>query len=131
MSALNKRLILWLRSLISKWFQLKTITLLTYSSKKGVLLTWPKVTKILVPVTFVVKIVHSYESSSTYPVGCLVLWHINRCRLFNAKSIFMQIVIQFHTNQLSMSIQFNCQKDFSFKLFSLVKQFYFKQFSLA
>ena len=30
-----------------------------------------------------------------------------------------------------MSIQFNCQKHFSFKLFSLVKQFYFKQFNLA
>ena len=23
---------------------------------------------------------------------CLVLWHINFCRLFNAKSIFMQII---------------------------------------
>ena len=25
-------------------------------------------------------------------VGLLVLWHINLCRLFNAKSIFMQII---------------------------------------
>ena len=30
-----------------------------------------------------------------------------------------------------MSTQFNCQKHFYFKLFSLVKKFYFKQFSLA
>ena len=40
-----------------------------------------------------------------------VLWHINLCRLFN-------------TN-------FNCQKYFYFKQFSLVKQFKFKQFILA
>ena len=37
-----------------------------------------------------------------------VLWHINLCRLFNAKSIFMQIVL-FQTIQFSMSTQFNCQ----------------------
>ena len=51
-----------------------------------------------------------------------VLWHINLCRLFNAKSIFMKIVL-FQTIQFSMSTQFNCQKHFYFKLFSLVKQF--------
>ena len=43
-----------------------------------------------------------------------VLWHINLCRLFNAKFIFMQIVL-FQTIHFSMSKQF--------KLFSLYKQF--------
>ena len=33
------------------------------------------------------------------------LWHINLCRLFNAKSIFMQIVL-FQTIQFSTSTQF-------------------------
>ena len=50
-----------------------------------------------------------------------VLWHINLCRLFIAKFIFMQIVL-FQTIQYSMSTQFNCQKHFYFKLFSLFKQ---------
>ena len=47
-----------------------------------------------------------------------VLWHINFCRLFNAKSMFMQKVL-FQTIQFSMSTQFNCQKHFYFKLFGL------------
>ena len=38
------------------------------------------------------------------------------------KSIFIQIVL-FQTIQFSISTQFNCQKHFYFKLFSLVKQF--------
>ena len=33
-----------------------------------------------------------------------VLWHINLCRLFNAKSIFMKIVL-FQTIQFSISTQ--------------------------
>ena len=41
---------------------------------------------------------------------------------FNAKSIFMQIVL-FQAIQFSMSTQFNCQKHFYFKPFSLFKQF--------
>ena len=52
-----------------------------------------------------------------------VLWHINVCQLFNAKSIFMQIVSSISTIQFSMSTQFVCQKHFYFKLFSLFKQF--------
>ena len=28
-------------------------------------------------------------------VGCLGLWHIKLCRLFNAKSIFIQIITSF------------------------------------
>ena len=51
-----------------------------------------------------------------------VLWHINLCWLFNAKSIFMKIIL-FQTIQFGMSTEFNCQKRFYFKLFSLVKQF--------
>ena len=37
-----------------------------------------------------------------------VLWHINLCRLFNTKSIFIQIAL-FQTIQFSMSTQINCQ----------------------
>ena len=29
------------------------------------------------------------RDSKTYGLVCWVLWHINLCRLFNAKSIFM------------------------------------------
>ena len=50
-----------------------------------------------------------------------VLWHINLCRLFNAEYIFIQINGPISNNL--MSTQFNCQKHFDFKLFSLVKQF--------
>ena len=39
--------------------------------------------------------------------------------------------VLFQTIQFSMSTEFNCQKHFYFKLFSLVKQFHFKQFSLT
>ena len=35
--------------------------------------------------------------------------------------------VLFQTIQIFMSSQFNCQKHFYFKLFSLVKQFYFEQ----
>ena len=37
----------------------------------------------------------------------------------------------FQTIQFRRTTEFNCQKYFYFKLFSLVKQFFFKQFSLA
>ena len=37
-----------------------------------------------------------------------VLWHINLCRLFNAKSIFMKIVL-FQTIQFRVSMQFKCK----------------------
>ena len=43
----------------------------------------------------------------------------------------MQIVSSIQTIKFNMSIQFNCQKHFYFKLFSFVKQFLFKQFSLV
>ena len=59
-------------------------------------------------------------------VCSLVVWvlrHINPCRLFNVKSIFMKIV-QFQTVQFSISTQFKCDKNSYFQLFSLVKQFY-------
>ena len=36
------------------------------------------------------------------------LWHINLCRLFNAKSIFMKIVL-FQTIQFSISMQLKCK----------------------
>ena len=37
-----------------------------------------------------------------------VLWHINLCRLFNAKSIFMNILL-FQTIQFHISTQFKCK----------------------
>ena len=42
--------------------------------------------------------------------GCLFvfLWHINLCRLFNAKSIFMKLVL-FETIQFRISTQFKCK----------------------
>ena len=43
-----------------------------------------------------------------------VLWHINLCRLFNVKSIFIHSSILFQTIQFSMNTQFNCQKHFYF-----------------
>ena len=49
-----------------------------------------------------------------------VLWHINLCRLFNAKSIFMQIVL-FQTIQFSMSTQFKCQKTFIFQSIQFIQ----------
>ena len=52
-----------------------------------------------------------------------VLWHINLCRLFYPESIFMLKSVLFQTIQLSMSTQFNCQRHFYSKLFSLFKQF--------
>ena len=58
-----------------------------------------------------------------------VLWHINLCRLFNAKSILCKYSVLFKTIQFSVSTQFNCQKHFYFKLF---KQLYITiQFSLS
>ena len=44
----------------------------------------------------------------------------------------MKIVL-FQTIQFSMSTQFNCEKYFCFKLFSLIKQFYIQltQFSIS
>ena len=48
---------------------------------------------------------------NSWLVGWLVgwvLWLINLCRLFNAKSIFMKIVL-FQTIQFSISMQFKCK----------------------
>ena len=56
-------------------------------------------------------------------VGWLVLWHINLCRLFNAKSVFMEIVSSISNKSNYMSTLFNCQKHLYFNLFSLFKQF--------
>ena len=47
----------------------------------------------------------------------------NLQRLFNTKSIFIQIAVLFQTIQFSVSNQFNCQKQFYFNQFSLFKQF--------
>ena len=61
-------------------------------------------------VLFLSSFVISCISLLTRLVGW-VLWHINRCRLFNTKSIFIQIV-QFQTIQFSISMQFKCQNSF-------------------
>ena len=44
--------------------------------------------------------------------------------------LYQQTVL-FQTIQLSMNTQFNCQKRFYFKLFSLVKELIFKPFSVV
>ena len=59
-----------------------------------------------------------------------VLWHINLWRLYNVRSIFLQILL-FHTIQFSISTRFNCQKCFYYKQIQLIKPLYFKQFSSA
>ena len=69
------------------------------------------------------------DFSTMLLIGWLVgwiLWHINLCWLFNAKSIFIHINSSFKKIQFNISTQFNCQNYFYFKLFSSVKQFYFK-----
>ena len=58
-------------------------------------------------------------------VGWLVGWillQINLCKLFNAKSLFMQIVV-FEAIQFSMNTQFNCPNHVYFELISFNKQF--------
>ena len=42
---------------------------------------------------------------------------------FSVSTVSMSKTVLFQTIQFSMSTQFNCQKHFYFKLFSLVKQF--------
>ena len=54
---------------------------------------------------------------------CLFLWHTNLCMLSNAKSILYKWTVLFQTIHFSLNTQFNCQKDFYFKQFNLVKQF--------
>ena len=49
-----------------------------------------------------------------------VLWHINHWKLFNAKSIFIKIVL-FQTIQLSINTQFKCEKN-NLMVFGLIKQ---------
>ena len=48
--------------------------------------------------------------------GIRVIWHINLCRLFNAKYTFIQIINSISNNSIY-------QKLFYFNLLSLVKQF--------
>ena len=55
-----------------------------------------------------------------------VLWHVKLCRLFNGKSILKKQTVLFQTIQFGISTQFNSQKHFYFKLFSLDKQSEFK-----
>ena len=50
-------------------------------------------------------------SRLVWQISCLVvwvLWHINLCRLFNAKSILMKTVL-FQTIQFGISTQFKCE----------------------
>ena len=52
-------------------------------------------------------------------VVCWVLWHINLYKLFNAKSIFMKIV-------LFQRIQFRISTQFKYKYGLIVKTFLFQ-----
>ena len=49
-----------------------------------------------------------------------VLWHINLCRLFNARSFFMQIVL-FQTIQFCISTQLDCKKTFLFQVIQFIQ----------
>ena len=53
-----------------------------------------------------------------------VLWHINLCRLFHAKSIITQLFL-FQTVSTHFKYKYSLidKKHFYFKLFSLFKQF--------
>ena len=48
-----------------------------------------------------------------------VLWHINLCRLFNAKSIFKQISVLFQTIQFRINTQFKCKYSLIVKYISI------------
>ena len=52
----------------------------------------------------------------------LILWHINYCWLFNAKSILYVWTVLFQTIQFNISKQFDCKKQFYFKQFPLVNK---------
>ena len=52
-----------------------------------------------------------------------VLWHINLCRLFNAKSIFIQIISSVSNNSVLHEYTVLSLKHFYFKVFNLFKQF--------
>ena len=66
---------------------------------------------------WVMRIIHQNYKTKFCPVTVLnifgwlvlwVLWHINLCRLFNAESIFMKIVL-FETIQFRKSTQLKCK----------------------
>ena len=57
-------------------------------------------------------------SKLEYRLVSWVLWHINLCWLFNAKSIFMKIVL-FQTIQFSTSAQFKCKYSLIVKSISI------------
>ena len=59
------------------------------------------------------------------------MFEIELFMAFKLWTVWNRIVYMHKHRLISMSTQFNCQKHFYFKLFSLVKQFCFKQFSLA
>ena len=66
------------------------------------------------------------EHKLSYIIDWLVVWvsrHINICKLFNAKSIFMKILL-FQTIQLSVSTQFKCK----YKL--IVKNIFISSYSV-
>ena len=67
----------------------------------------------------------SYSKSDQVCLFVRVLWHINLWRLFNAKSIFMQINSSISNNSVLYKYSF------LFTHSSMSEQFYFKQFSLA
>ena len=52
-----------------------------------------------------------------------VLWHIGLCRLFNDKSIIIQMYSSISNNSVKYEYSVYCQKHFYLKIFNLVKQF--------
>ena len=67
------------------------------------------ISKLHVLPLFLICLYHVYRCFYTFSwLVVWVLWHINHCRLFNTKSIFMKIVL-FQTIQFSISAQFKCK----------------------
>ena len=73
---------------------------------------------ILVAILFIYIVSISKTIGKTHFLFVWVLWHINLCRLFNAKSLFILKIVLFQVIQFRKSTQFKSQN-------------YFKQFSLA
>ena len=80
------------------------------------------------------KLIMHNKISNIDHVGGLVGWFYGISTVLGylmSNPFLYKSSVLFQTIQFSMSTQFNCQKHFFFKLFSLVKQFCFKKLSLV
>ena len=73
-------------------------------------------TVVIQPIQFRISIVFVYAQLNVKTV-------LFQTIQFNVCTVSMSKTVLFQTTEFSISTQFNCQKHFYFKLFSLVKQF--------